>query len=104
MGGVYYSSRKAEGTQKMSFDPAHQIFQELTEDAERYLFLKKAILISYKRDPVVRSVKPLIDWMHSRLIREREWRVKAEDKLKAEKQLRLKTEAQLKELQYRKKR
>jgi len=88
----------------MSFNIKHQIFEELTEDAERYLFLKRAILISYKRDPVVRSVKPLIDWLHSRLNREREWRVKAEDELKTQKKLRLKAEAQLKELQYRRKR
>jgi hypothetical protein len=66
----------------MSFDIKHQIFQELTEDAASHPELDKAILVNAKRDPVVRSLKPLIDWLYSRLIREREWRLKAEEKLK----------------------
>jgi hypothetical protein len=66
----------------MSFDIKHQIFLEMAEDSEAHPSLKKAILVSAKRDPVVRSVEPLIDWLYSRLIREREWRIKAEEQLK----------------------
>jgi hypothetical protein len=66
----------------MSFDVIQQIFGELRKDAESNPELAKAILFSEKRDLRMNSLKPLISWLYSRLVREREWRLKAEDKLK----------------------
>jgi hypothetical protein len=66
----------------MSFDVIQQIFRELREDAESNPELAKAVLLSEKRDLRMNSLKPLISWLYSRLVREREWRLKAEDKLK----------------------
>jgi hypothetical protein len=56
---VYHALRRRG--ERMSFDIKHQIFQELTEDAASHPELDKAILVNAKRDPVVRSLKPLID-------------------------------------------
>jgi hypothetical protein len=66
----------------MSFDVIQQIFGELRKDAESNPELAKAILFSEKRDLRMNSLKQLISWLYSRLVREREWRLKAEDKLK----------------------
>jgi hypothetical protein len=66
----------------MSFDVLQQIFQELRDDGSSNPELARALLINAKRDPRMSGIKPLISWLFSRLVREREWRLKAEDKLK----------------------
>jgi hypothetical protein len=64
-----------------SFDVARLIFEDLHEVAGRYPDLKQAILVSAKRDRAVLSLNPLVKFLYSRLIREKEWRMKAEERL-----------------------
>lgn len=64
-----------------SFDVARMIFEDLHEVAERYPPLKQAILVNAKRDRVVLSLDPLFKFLYSRLMREKEWRMKAEERL-----------------------
>jgi hypothetical protein len=64
-----------------SFDVARLILEDLHEVAGRYPDLKQAILVSAKRDRAVLSLNPLVKFLYSRLIREKEWRMKAEERL-----------------------
>lgn len=57
-----------------------QVFDELNQSAEEYPPLKHALLVNAKRDPAVIDLRPLFSWLLSRLIREKEWRIKAEER------------------------
>ena len=58
-----------------------QVFDELHQSAEEFPPLKHALLVNAKRNPAVIDLRPLFSWLLSRLIREKEWRIKAEERL-----------------------
>jgi hypothetical protein len=57
------------------------VFEDLHRVADGYPELKQALLVNAKRDPVVRSLQPLFSWLFCQLVREKEWRMKAEERV-----------------------